>query len=333
MAKRRRKQVKYKTRRRHVIPAVLAALLLITAAGALVLYLNTPAKRLARALNAGTKHLSEGSYTQALSDYEKALEADPLSGDAYTGLIRAQGALGNAQGVYDAFAQANGNPDFTEKEAVRTEASSRLYAIGESFFSGGDYDDARTTAALLTDVDEARATELSGKIVDATAPPVGSTYVVGTLEYRVLERQGSDVLLYAEKAVDTRPFTETQIGVPWGNSTLRTWLNKTWVDTLDPADAASIVATTIENPAYPNDPESRAHGSTEDRVFLLSVTELLQYFPAESDRAAGYPYWTRTGTGRSDTKAVCVTESGAFTANDVRDAEAGVRIAFWYRLH
>ena len=332
MARKRRKAVKYKTRKRSVIPAVLAALVLLTAAGAVLLYFNTPGRRLARALSAGQKHLAEGSYTQAISDYERALDADPVNGEAFAGLIRAQGALGNAQGVHDAYAEAAANPEQPDTEELRLAASSGLYAIGESYFAGGDYDEARVTAALLKDIDETQAGILTDKIVEETAPPVGSLLTVGNLEYRVLERQGSSVLLLAEKAVDSRPFTVTRVGVSWGYATLRTWLNKEWINTLSTEEASRIAQQTIDNPAYPNDPESRVHGATEDRVFLLSVPELLQYFPSESERATGYAYWTRTGTGRSDTKAVAVTESGAFETCDVRDAERNVRPAFWYLL-
>ena len=333
MARRKRKPVKYKTRRKSVLPAVIAALVLLTAAGAAVLLFNTPQRRLNRALDAGAKHLSEGAFTQAVSDYEKALDTDPLNTEAHTGLIRAHRALGDAQGISGVFLDAAANPAQEGTEELRREAAGGLYAIGESFFAGGDYDEARTVAALLREVDEEQAHVLSDKIVEVTAPPVGSTLTIGNMEWRVLERQGSAVLLYAEKTVDTRPFTETRIGVSWGYSTLRTWLNKEWPASLGTEESSRILPRTVDNPPYPNDPESRAHGETEDRVFLLSVPELLRFFPSESERATGYSYWTRTGTGRSDTKAVCVSENGAFLTNDVRDAESGVRPAFWYRLN
>ena len=333
MAKRRRKPVRYRTRKKSVIPAVIAALFLLTAAGVVFLLFNTPQRRLARALSAGSNHLTEGEYTQAIADFGKALDTDPVNKDAYLGIISAQGALGNAQGVHEAYADARANPEQQDTEELRLEASARLSAIGEAHFAGGDYDNARAVVVLLRDVDEGQAGALTDKIVEATAPPVGSVITVGDTEFRVLERKGSSVLLYAEQAVDVRPFTETQIGVSWGYCTLRTWLNKEWVNTPGAEESSRILHHTVDNPAYPNDPESRAHGATEDRAFLLSVPELLQYFPAESDRATGYTYWTRTGTGRSDTKAVIVSENGSFGTFDVRDTEAGVRPAFWYRLN
>lgn len=332
MARRKRKPVKYKTRKRSILPALLSALLLLTAAGAAILYFNTPQRRLERALTAGARNLSEGDYIQALEDYVRALDVDPLNRDAHTGRISAERALGNAQGVFDAYKEACANPEQTGTEELRLMAADSLYAIGDSFFSGGDYEEARAVAALLKEVDETQAAGLTDRIVEVTAPPVGSLMTVGDMEYRVLERQGSSVLLYAEKAVDLRPFTETQVGVSWSYATLRAWLNKDWINTLSGEDTARIVLQTIDNPAYPNDPESRAYGETEDRVFLLSVPELLTFFPSESDRATGYAYWTRTGTGRSDTKAVSVTESGAFETCDVRDELRNVRPAFWYML-
>ena len=333
MAKRRKKPVQYRTRKKSVVPAVVVVLFLLTAAGVAILLFNTPQRRLGRALSSGSKHLAEGSFTQAISAYNKALDIDPACKDAYTGIISAQAALGNEQAVHAAYADARANPDQEGKEELRQEAASRLYAIGEAHFSGGDYDKARVSASLLKDVDGERAQALTDKIVEATAPAVGSVFTVGDLDCRVLERQGNAVLLYAERTVDVRPFTETNIGVSWGYCTLRTWLNKEWVNTLGVEEASRVAYRTVENPAYPNDPESRPHGATDDRVFLLSVQELLQYAPSESDRATGYTYWTRTGTGRSDTKAVFVSENGAFMTGDVRDTEAGVRPAFWYKLN
>ena len=348
--KRRKKQAVRGSRNRGVLPAVLVAVLLITAAVAALVLFNTPERRLQRALSAGEKHLEEGEYTEAAADYKKALTIDERNVQAYTGLVKAAGESGDEQTVYDTWVRARNelapgtdaqDGDGTAgagPETVRAEAAVWLRKIGEVYFAGADYDNTRRIAQLLREIDEQGAEALTDKVVEVTAPPVGSTVSFGTaagvtLNWTVLERRGSTVLLSAQASVDTRPFTETRIGVSWGYSTLRSWLNREFLsESFTAEEQARIVQVAVENPANPYDAASKNRSATEDRVFLLSVQEIEQYYPAENSRAIGMVYWTRSSARRSDTAAMCVTESGAFSTEDVRDKACGVRPALWMKL-
>ena len=47
------------------------------------------------------------------------------------------------------------------------------------------------------------------------------------IKWRVLSVDGNDAYLLSEKALDVKPWNETQVGVTWENCTLRSWLTAT----------------------------------------------------------------------------------------------------------
>ena len=337
MAKRRR--AGKRNNRRSRLPVVVAvAIILICVAVGLILFFNTPARQLSRALNTGEREMADGDHIRAMDAYRDALRLDEKNETAYRGLVDACGAFGDAQGVFDAYSQAVMYLPADRAETVRAQALAYLKAIGEAFFSGGDYDNTRTVAALIRQINEADAVALLDRVIEVTAPATGSTLAFGNLngtqlEWQVLDRQGERVLLYCTQIVETRPFTETVVGVSWAYSTLRTYLNRDWIaQAFTPEEQGRIAETAVENPANPTDSQTVGRNATDDRVFLLSMQELQDHFPNDSDRALGAGYWTRTSAYRSDSGAMIVTDAGAFAAEDVRDGVYGIRPAIWMIL-
>ncbi|MBR0173348.1 MAG: hypothetical protein IJQ21_11235 [Lachnospiraceae bacterium] len=337
MAKRRRAGKRNNRRSRIPVIAAMAIILICVAVG-LILFFNTPARKLARALNTGERELADGDYIRAMDAYRDALSLDEKNETAYRGLVEACGAFGDAQGVFDAYTQAVMYLSPEDAGQLRETALGRLGAIGEAFFAGGDYDNTRSVAALIRQIDEAAAVALLDRVIEVTAPAVGSTVAFGNLngtqlEWQVLDRQGSRVLLYCTRVVETRPFTETVVGVSWAYCTLRTYLNRDWIArAFTPEEQGRIAEVAVENPANPTDSQTVNRNATEDRVFPLSMPELQTFFPNDSDRALGEGYWTRTSAYRSDTGAMTVTDAGAFAAQDVRDGASGIRPALWMIL-
>lgn len=112
------------------------------------------------------------------------------------------------------------------------------------------------------------------------------------IEWLVLDRDGDKVLLLSKYALDyqsfmpfyepvTEPFT-------WESSSLRRWLNGTFLNSAFSADERQRLLTTtvITSPGSLH----RGNGpiTTEDRVFLLSNTEVYAYFANEAATAAEY---------------------------------------------
>ena len=104
------------------------------------------------------------------------------------------------------------------------------------------------------------------------------------LEWQVLAREGSRMLLISKYALDCQPYNTKWTAVTWENSTLRAWLNGTFLNNaFSSSEQAAIVQTTVtadKNPEYDTDPGN----ATTDKVFLLSIAEAEKYFPSDSAR-------------------------------------------------
>ncbi len=104
------------------------------------------------------------------------------------------------------------------------------------------------------------------------------------IEWQVLAREGSRVLLISKYSLDCQPYNTKRTAVTWENSALRAWLNGIFLDNaFSSSEQAAIVQTTVtadKNPEYDTDPGN----ATTDKVFLLSIAEAEKYFPSDSAR-------------------------------------------------
>ena len=112
------------------------------------------------------------------------------------------------------------------------------------------------------------------------------------IEWLVLDRDGDKALLLSKYALDYQsfmPFYEPVTGhYTWESSTLRRWLNSTFLDAAFNADEQQRLLTTtvITSPGSLRRDDGPI--TTEDRVFLLSNTEVYAYFANEAATAAEY---------------------------------------------
>lgn len=183
--------------------------------------------------------------------------------------------------------------------------------------------------------------------------------------WEVIAVDGDRALVISRESVDWKLFNEQYENVTWETSTLRNWLNDTFYNsTFNSEERSKIFTTTVENP---DNPDSGVDGgnNTEDRLFLLSVYEVEEYYEREAFREAwlsskahssaqeynpdGYisglssSWWTRT-PGDGGLSFICVDNHGEFEtrptglASDlytggivVADDKngAGVRPAMW----
>ena len=112
------------------------------------------------------------------------------------------------------------------------------------------------------------------------------------IEWQVLEKKGSKVLLLSKYGIDIQPYNheddDVTWGVKWNECSLRKWLNREFVkNTFSSSDRAMIRTTFVspdKNPEY-NDSEyydSDPGKGTKDKVFLLSTKEAMRYFGNKS---------------------------------------------------
>ena len=104
------------------------------------------------------------------------------------------------------------------------------------------------------------------------------------IEWIVLTRDGDRVLLISKYALDCKPYNTSFSPVTWETCSLREWLNETFVNNAFNSDEQKMIissnVTADTNPSYSTSPGS----NTTDKVFLLSITEVNEYFNSDSAR-------------------------------------------------
>ena len=104
------------------------------------------------------------------------------------------------------------------------------------------------------------------------------------IEWLVLDKEGDKLLLISKYALDFQPYNSEKTDVTWESCTLRTWLNDDFLNTAFSAEEQTAIALTTvtadENPDYDTDPGN----DTKDKVFLLSIDEVEEYFSSDDAR-------------------------------------------------
>ena len=126
------------------------------------------------------------------------------------------------------------------------------------------------------------------------------------IKWQILSKDGDDLFLLADKALDCKRYNETNTGVTWETCTLRTWLNNEFLNTaFSKAEQNGITTTTVVNV---DNPEYATNGgnNTQDKIFLLSL-----------DEVANTSYGFRSGREYYDQARICeatayATQQGAY---------------------
>ena len=100
------------------------------------------------------------------------------------------------------------------------------------------------------------------------------------LEWRVIDKQDGKVFIISDKAVDMLPY----FAIYWKRSHIGGWLNFSFIKDFTSEEKAMIVETTVTADKHPDKPETDQGADTEHGMYLLSVNEILEYFPDEKDR-------------------------------------------------
>jgi len=170
------------------------------------------------------------------------------------------------------------------------------------------------------------------------------------IEWIVLDVQDRKVLLISKYALDHTPFHTSGTTVTWETSTLRQWLNEDFYNlAFDDGQKETILLTDVrvdKDSAYQKDPGA----NTQDKLFLLSVSEVNQYFSDADDRRCvptayaasegtwkngeGYCWWWLRTPGYQLDDAFCVFSQGKIDegGSALSDAGGGVRPAMWVDL-
>ncbi|MBQ6332392.1 MAG: hypothetical protein IJI34_06420 [Clostridia bacterium] len=150
---------------------------------------------------------------------------------------------------------------------------------------------------------------------------VGSTVLFGSypqgritsekkdpIEWIVLDKDGSRLLLISKYALDALPFMrydyDTSTTVSWQTSLLRDWLNSEFLNTAFDEGEIRMLRRTSRNDGEAG---SSSGMKISDRVFLLSLNEAKKYFPTNEERKCiATKYALGYGAYRSSVSEACL---------------------------
>ena len=171
-----------------------------------------------------------------------------------------------------------------------------------------------------------------------------------TIEWIVIARdRDNHALLLSRYCLDALPYNEDGGDVTWEDSSIRAWLNGEFLESAFGGDPNGFICTAE---CKTKDGRSGTDGgeNTTDRIFLLAVYEVTQYFPKESSRRApvteyakeqGAEYdkngngwwWLRTPGKTQDMAAGVHTAGGVnYDGRDVDRTDLCIRPALWLDL-
>jgi len=117
----------------------------------------------------------------------------------------------------------------------------------------------------------------TNSVVVTVTPKVGSIMKFGGYDWRVLEVKSGKALLLSDKIIENRAYHNTLTAITWSECDLRKYLKGEFFNSFSQADRNRILETTLKNK------DNQWYGTnggnaTTDKVFLLSLEELVQYF-------------------------------------------------------
>jgi len=189
-----------------------------------------------------------------------------------------------------------------------------------------------------------------------TTYTIGETVRFSLWDWRVLDVQDDKALLITEDIIEQRPYNDKLTGIAWEDCTLRAYLNGEFLEKFSAQERARICET--ENANEDNQWfGTNGGGNTTDKVFLLSVEDVVKYFgdsgqlknknpksefwiddQYNDERAAKFNndslWWWLRSPGPDQYNAADIRLNGnvSFRGYNVHRDEGGVRPALWLKL-
>ena len=196
---------------------------------------------------------------------------------------------------------------------------------------------------------------------------VGNNIDFGGIQWRVLDERDGQVLLLSEYVLEHRYYHHTwhdgaywPLDITWANSDIRAWLNGEFYNRFTAEERSRIAntaVTTNPNPWF----GTPGGGTTTDKIFLLSLEEVVRYFGDSGELArprtsethvqwwgfndqfdenrrarniyGGYTWWWLRSPGYYSNSAADVYNAGyVLVYGNHVDHPTGVRPALWLNL-
>ncbi|HBN83968.1 MAG TPA: hypothetical protein DDZ89_09005 [Clostridiales bacterium] len=105
----------------------------------------------------------------------------------------------------------------------------------------------------------------------------GGKIKFGIYDWVVLDKQHDKMLIITEKVIIKRPYHHEECEITWETCDMRKYLNGEFYASFNQADRERVIEVVNENPDNPWDGTTGGI-PTSDRIFLLSINEVVQYF-------------------------------------------------------
>lgn len=124
---------------------------------------------------------------------------------------------------------------------------------------------------------------------------IGDNIIFGDYQWRVLDSKDDKLLIVTEEIIEQRDYHDKKENVTWEGAEIRRFLNGEFLDRFSDSDQDRVVTTinkNADNPWY----HCSGGGDTVDRVFLLSLDEVVRSCFGDSSRLLDNPkvnqrYW------------------------------------------
>lgn len=166
------------------------------------------------------------------------------------------------------------------------------------------------------------------------------------IEWIVLERRGSQVLLLSRYGLDAQPYHHTSTAVNWSGSSVRAWLQNEFYREAFSAEERKMIRTTHNSTPVNSNNAGSPGPDTYDTVFFLSSSEATRYLStpesrmvkatsyalmrgAETNYSQNSYWWLRSYADGSRRKVLMINSQGNVYASGMNDYGAVVRPAVW----
>lgn len=197
--------------------------------------------------------------------------------------------------------------------------------------------------------------EWIGQVIPFGTYPQGPNGEVKPIEWQILEVRDGKALLLSKYGLDVKRYNEEWSEITWETCTLRAWLNGRFIDTAFNEREQDSIETTDVRAQEELDFDVNVGNDTRDRVFLLSMAEIEDYFGWDEcicmptghalarslyarggrrqDGLEGFAWWLRSPGYRAGLVAY-VGDDGRFDdlGTDVNDDRITVRPALWIKF-
>lgn len=156
--------------------------------------------------------------------------------------------------------------------------------------------------------------------------PIYHYFKFEPIKWRVLNISNNKALLIADKCLDSHEYNNTCTPVTWETSTIRQWLNNSFINIFSSAESSSIIESDIQNT---NNLKYGTLGgnNTVDKIFLLSDSEVYN-----TDVAKGYGFSKENSIilPNEITDRLAVSTAYANSMGAYRDYYHTSKSSFWW---